>query len=133
MRRNSVTPSVAICMLLTIGCGSGDWHQGDLKPQSFSEKDTLTIWSHRRPVRWHSVIVTRDSIVGVLIPLPSDSNPPRRESLPWAEVDSIWRENKRGLPVGPFLVFTAVLAIPIGLLVYLCEHPDENGKKTCLK
>jgi len=107
----------------------------------FPQDEWMQIWTPRNAglyVRWFAIIVTEDSISGIpsTIADPGRACDGCRQSLPLSVVDSMRVYHQATLitrEVRQTVIFAAILAIPIGLLVYLCEHPDENGKKTCLK
>jgi hypothetical protein len=75
-------------LLSAAGCSPPiGWRRRDLTPTPSAHAEVL-IWSRGVVVRWHAVVVTRDSITG--IPFRRSASCDRcRRSLPRSAVDSI--------------------------------------------
>ena len=87
----------ALMLAMLNACGAG-WHRlSPLEPVVLSPRQQVQVWQHGTQYRWHAVVITTDSVQGILYlqPITCDSC---RRSLPRPEVDSL----RLGNPVAGF-------------------------------
>lgn len=86
-RRGSERVVLLILVLLAAGCGAG-WHSAALAPGPLAPRQQVQVWHGGRAEQWHGVLVTEDSVSGVLF-TQAPSCDSCRVALPRGAVDSL--------------------------------------------
>ena len=119
MRIVRVMTSWCSFLALVFVC-AGCWTRARLAgPAPLNPGDKVWIWDGDKGVQWHDVIITDDSVTGVLSNSPRNCDTCRR-SLPRAQVDSI-------IVIRPSIIHTLFLyAASAGLLYVIVVLPKSH-------
>ena len=110
-------------VLLASGCVSGgQWEQRRDQPRPMKPSDPVLIWSNGTVEKWHGVVITPDSVSGILYGMPLTCDSCRR-SIPRAQVDSIKVGHKTGAKevAATSLILGGALTVALLLEVVVCE------------
>ena len=107
-------------VLLASGCLSGGrWEQRRDQPRSMKPSDPVLIWSNGTVEKWHGVVITPDSVLGIPYGMSLTCDNCRR-SIPRAQVDSLKYRTGGGVGKTSLQVAGAVAAALLVELV-VCE------------
>ena len=98
-------------LLLAGGCTPVGWWRTDLTSR-FRRWEQVKVWSRGNVVRWHAVVVSRDSISGIPYKMPLDCDTCRR-SIALTDVDSLRKASPLG---GWVLIAVGATAVVYGLI-----------------
>lgn len=103
-------PGRPLLALVLTGCGAGWRSLPPLAPSELPPDQQVQVWSRGRAHQWHGVVVTTDSVSGVLYfrPLSCDRC---RQAIPRSQVDSL----RVGSPSNGF--WKSIAALAVGALV----------------
>jgi hypothetical protein len=110
-------------LLLLAGCATGGQHvpEPGPTPVALSPAQQVLVYRRGEVVRWHAVVVSRDSITGIPYKMPTACADCRR-ALPRTEVDSL--RIRDGVGATRVLAGVAILALVAGD-VWMMAQPDH--------